>query len=178
MIAMRAVVVRSVRRSEAVAIRALRLRALADAPYAFSSFRARELARPDEFWQELARESEHGRSRATFVAVEGDEWIGMAGILTSSTDPGCGDVWGMWVAPSARNAGVGRLLMDSIRSWATTHGLERLRLSVSTSEQSAAARRFYETLGFTATGEQEEMKSDPALRADVMTFTLTEEPAD
>jgi GNAT superfamily N-acetyltransferase len=78
----------------------------------------------------------------------------------------------MWVAPSERRAGVGRQLMDSIRSWATTWGLERLQLSVSTSERSGPARRFYEALGFRATGEQEAMESDPSLLADVMTLTL------
>jgi GNAT superfamily N-acetyltransferase len=153
-------------------IRALRMRALADAPFAFSSSLAREVDRPEHFWHQLACESERALSKATFVAVDDEEWIGMAGVFTSPDDPGCGEVWGMWVAPSERRAGVGCQLMDSIRSWATTCGLERLQLSVSTSERSGPARRFYEALGFRATGEQEAMESDPSLLADVMTLTL------
>jgi GNAT superfamily N-acetyltransferase len=164
--------VRALREHEANQIRALRLCALADAPFAFSSSRERELDRPESFWHDLANESDGATSRATFVAVDDGRWIGMAGVLAFSDDPECGLVWGMWVAPSERRTGVGRQLMDSVRSWATTQGLKRLRLSVSNSERSGPARSFYEALGFRATGEQEPMESDPSLRADVMILTL------
>jgi GNAT superfamily N-acetyltransferase len=164
--------VRALREQEAEEIRALRLRALDDAPFAFSSSRARELDRPEDFWQRLARASEEALSQVTFVAVEDDRWVGMAGVFTPPDAPGCGQVWGTWVSPSARQAGVGRELMGSIRAWATQRGLEQLRLSVSTSERSGPARRFYEALGFRATGEQEAMDSDPTLCADVMTLAL------
>ena len=164
--------VRRLREHEVEEIRALRLRAIADSPFAFSSSYRRELDRPEDFWHQLARGSEQALSQVTFVAVEDEQWIAMAGVFVSQDDPRCGQVWGMWVAASAREAGIGRRLMDSIRTWATTRGLERLRLSVSNSERSGPARRFYEAIGFRATGEQEAMASDPALRADVMSLAL------
>jgi GNAT superfamily N-acetyltransferase len=164
--------VRSVQRNEASEIRALRLRAMADAPFAFSSSLAREVGRPPEFWDELARKSEESTSWATFVAVEDDVWVGMAGVFIAPDDPECGQVWGTWVDPGVRRGGIGRQLMAAIRAWATTHGLERLQLSVSTSDRSGPARDLYETLGFRRTGDQEPMESDPALRADVMALAL------
>lgn len=62
--------------------------------------------------------------------------------------------------------------MGSIKTWAATRGVQRLRLSVSNSERSGPARRFYEAVGFSPTGEKEEMASDPTLRADVMTLAI------
>lgn len=158
--------------ADAERLRELRLTTMRDAPYAFSSWYERERRRPDEFWQRLASESEHGSSGATFVAVDEGDWIGLAGVFADDVDRSCVCVWGMWVAPHVRRSGVGRRLICAIRGWAVEHGMETLRLSVSDSELSEPARLFYESLGFVATGEVEAMASDPSLRACVMTLAL------
>ncbi len=149
---------------------------MTDAPYAFSSWRQRELERPDEFWQRLARQSDEGISGITFIAVHDERWIGLAGVFVEEADESCGYVWGMWVAPGARRAGVGWRLIEAIRDWAVARGLDRLRLSVSSSPRSDPARRLYEKFGFEATGEDEPMASDPSLRAHEMTLWLTVTP--
>jgi GNAT superfamily N-acetyltransferase len=168
----REIEVRAVRADEAEQLPEVRLRAMEDAPYAFSSWYERELERPVEFWQRLARRSDEGTSGVTFVAVGEDGWNAVAGVFVEEDDDTCGYVWGMWVAPSARRAAIGRRLMASIHGWARSRGLDLLRLSVSSSEQSEPARRLYEAFGFTATGEHEPMASDPSLRADEMTLSL------
>ena len=71
-------VVRRVRPDEGLRLRALRLRALADAPSAFGSTLAREEAFPDDVWQERATSGAAGEDRVTYVAEDGDRWVGMA----------------------------------------------------------------------------------------------------
>jgi ribosomal protein S18 acetylase RimI-like enzyme len=60
-------------------------------------------------------------------------------------------VWGMYVAPEARQRGIGRALMFSAvecaRSWP---GVEQLRLAVVTANE--PARRLYQSLGFVVYG--------------------------
>ena len=70
--------VRQIRADEGPRLRALRLRALADSPWAFGSTLAREEAFPDAVWQERAALSAAGEDRVTFIAEDGDRWIGMA----------------------------------------------------------------------------------------------------
>jgi GrpB-like predicted nucleotidyltransferase (UPF0157 family)/GNAT superfamily N-acetyltransferase len=172
-----AVEIRPVHAHEAEQLRALRLATMADAPYAFASSYKRELERPAEFWERLARQTDEGVSGATFVAVDGDRWIGLAGVFVDAADPGCGYVWGTWVAPDTRGSGVGRGLVQAVRNWAIHKRLERLRLSVSDSPQSEPARRLYEAIGFKATGEYEPMTSDSTLRAHEMTLSLERHPS-
>jgi GNAT superfamily N-acetyltransferase len=170
--------VRPLRAGEVEEIRALRLRAVADAPFAFSSSHERELRRPDDFWQHLARQSDEALTGVTYVAVHGDQWVGMAGVFITDNEPNTGQIWGTWVDPASRRAGIGHQLMESIRAWAVTRGLRHLRLSVTDSERSAPARRLYAALGFQSTGDQEPLDSDPSLRADVMTLALSADQAD
>jgi hypothetical protein len=56
----------------------LRLRALADAPYAFSSTLEQEAAFPEEVWRRWA---EGGTASVDFIAREGGASIGMAAIF-------------------------------------------------------------------------------------------------
>jgi GNAT superfamily N-acetyltransferase len=169
--------IRPVRAHEADQLRALRLVTMTDAPYAFASSYKHELERPAEFWEHLTRETEEGGSGATFVAVDGDRWIGLAGVFVDTADPGCGYIWGTWVAPDMRSSGVGRGLVQAIRNWAIQKRLERLRLSVSDSPHSEPARHLYEAIGFEATGEYEPMASDPALSAHEMLLSLERHPS-
>lgn len=161
-----------VRAGDAERLRELRLGTMVDAPYAFSSSYEREWDRPDEFWQRLGSQSDEGVSGVTFVAVDEDRWIGLAGVFLDDADGSCGYVWGMWVAEHARRAGVGRRLIAAIQAWGTERGLTELRLSVSDSELSDPVRRLYESVGFLPTGEVEPMASHPSLRAHVMTLAL------
>lgn len=77
--------VRQIRADEGPRLRALRLRALADSPWAFGSTLAREEAFTDDVWQERAALSAAGEDRVTFIAEDDDRWIGMA---TGLMEPG------------------------------------------------------------------------------------------
>ena len=71
--------VRRVRKDDAARLREIRLRALREAPYAFSSWFEREADYPSDVWERRATDSGAAVDSAVFVAVEAERWFGMAG---------------------------------------------------------------------------------------------------
>jgi len=90
--------VRRVRADEWRELRALRLRALADAPDAFGTTVAEAEAEPDVAWQERAV----AEDRATFVAEVAGRLIGMAAGGTNPMEASAAGLYSMWVEPAAR----------------------------------------------------------------------------
>ncbi|HEY2321069.1 MAG TPA: GNAT family N-acetyltransferase [Solirubrobacteraceae bacterium] len=155
-----AVEVRAVRQSDAAPLRALRLRALADAPDAFAVAADEEATRPDAEWEALARDSECAESVVIYASIAGGRWMGMAAGRWHDRDRGIAHLWGMWVDPELRRRGVGERLVDAVRAWASAQGGGVLRLGVIAAEGDATP--FYEHLGFSRTGEVAPLRRDPA----------------
>jgi GNAT superfamily N-acetyltransferase len=153
--------VRRLRAGEGARLREIRLRALREAPYAFSSSLEVEEGESPEVWDGRAGRSGAGRREAIFVADDGGVWRGMAGAYLHAGDGTAAGVWGMWVAPDARRRGVGRALVEAVAGWARTRGATRLELSVT--DRAGAATALYAGLGFEPTGERRALPSDPAL---------------
>jgi GNAT superfamily N-acetyltransferase len=149
--------VRRARGSDATALRALRLRALADAPAAFASSLSDEAARPDSYWSELTQDA------VVFVAVEGQAWVGMAATRWFDREQGVVQLWGMWVDPAVRRCGLGERLVSEVDRWAGENGARALRLGVI--EGVADAEAFYRRLGFARTGETKRLSRDEAMTA-------------
>ena len=110
--------VRRVRPDEGLRLRALRLRALADAPWAFGSTLAREQAFAESVWHERTAQGAAGETAVTYVAEDAARWIGMATGLVSEALPSRLDLVGMFVEPDARGRGVGRALVETVLTWA------------------------------------------------------------
>ena len=153
-------------------LRDVRLRALEEAPYAFSSSYAREAALGAGFWTARVAESEAATTGAIFVALDAGRGVGMAGGFFPEDSPADAMLWGMWVEPSARQRGVGRELLRAVANWATDTGAERLRLALAQDEASRPAAALYRTLGFAETGEAEPLESDPSSIALLMSRAL------
>lgn len=125
--------------------RELRLRALAEDPYAFGSTLAQWSGSNDT-------EARWRRRLASvplnLVASIDDRAIGMA----SATSPVDGEteIISMWVAPEARTQGVGAALVGSIVTWARQHGVLRVGLDVRVGNVAAVA--LYESCGFVDVG--------------------------
>jgi hypothetical protein len=68
-------------------LREVRLRALADAPYASSSSLERESVLGPEFWERRVDESASGRDGVVFVATDGERSLGMAGGFFANGTP-------------------------------------------------------------------------------------------
>jgi GNAT superfamily N-acetyltransferase len=140
--------------------REVRLRALQDAPLAFGSTYARESQFSDEEWlQRVTRWN--GESGIGYLAMEGGHGCGIAGVLLEEEDGTCANLVSMWVAPTHRKCGAGRLLVNEIADWSRQRGVHVMRLMVTSSNESAM--QFYQRLGFSRTGRTEPYPNDLAL---------------
>ena len=133
--------------------RALRLRALRDAPDAFASTLASTLEREardgEAYWRGYFT-----RSGPTLIAEVDGIPAGMARVVVEDA-VGPADLFSMWVAPEARGRGVGAHLIRTALDWLGDHhpGMV-LRLAVV--ETNVPARRLYERCGFGVIGRNPE----------------------
>lgn len=121
--------------------RELRLRALADAPYAFRSTLAE--------WSGEGDTEARWRHRLMSVPLNLAASLGgnRAGMV-SATSPDQGEVEliSMWVAPEARRRGVGTTLIEAIVAWAHDEGAIRVALDVR--DDNTSAVDLYRSCGF------------------------------
>lgn len=125
--------------------RELRLRALAEAPYAFGSTLAE--------WTGSGDTEERWRNRLSSVPLNlvvslNGEPVGMAS-ATSPVDDEI-EVISMWVAPEARGRAVGAALIEAIVVWALEQRVSRVALDVR--ETNVSAINLYKRPGFVDVG--------------------------
>ena len=164
--------IRRIRADEGLRLRALRLRALAEAPTAFGSTLGREQAFPESVWHERASGSADGTDRTVFIVEEGDRWVGMAtGVARHQEGPGHSPMLiGMFVDSTQRGRGVGAALVQSVIEWALTLGAEHLYLWAVSANRPAIA--LYEKCGFRPSGETRPLEHTPSLREVLMRRSL------
>jgi GNAT superfamily N-acetyltransferase len=128
---------------------------LREAPYAFGSTYAREVAFTEEQWR-----GRISNRSVTYLAYlpENPEPVGLAGVYVEN---GVADVVSMWVRPSARGHGVGEALIGATADWAKARGYASLLLWVT--ESNTPARKLYDRCGFALTGQRQPLPSDPTL---------------
>jgi GNAT superfamily N-acetyltransferase len=153
-------------------LREVRLRALADAPYAFSSSLAREVDLSPGFWEERVVESELGKNGAVFIAIEDDRSVGMAGGFFVEEGSRVVMLWGMWVDPLARRGGLGQRLVGAVAGWARDAGADHVRLAVTDCDECRPAAVLYRKLGFVDTGEREPLDWNPSLITHVLSRSI------
>lgn len=146
--------------ASAMAFKATRLAALQDAPTAFGSTYARESPLTDAEWIERARKW-NGPQSVALLANDQGTYCGIAAGIVDPADPRHAYLVSMWVAPSHRERGVGRLLVTAVWNWACAHKFRELVLEVTDINTRAIA--FYKRLGFAATGRTRPYDNDPAL---------------
>jgi len=140
--------------------KSVRLRALLDAPHAFGSTYAKESQLNDLDWIKRV-ERWNGESGAGFLAMDGDTACGIAGSFLDQNDPTSAHLISMWTAPTHRQRGIGRLLVNDVLNWARGRNASILQLMVTSNNEPAI--RFYQRLGFTRTGRTEPYPNDPAV---------------
>ncbi len=147
--------VRRIATGEADLLRAVRLRALADAPLAFGSNHAREVAFPPDTWRNRARNGAASDRQATFFAVAPGATtpVGVATCVRDADEPDRAHLYGMWVAAEARGMGAGAALVEAVAAWARHAGARLVRTSVTVGNDGAA--RLYARAGFRDTGTRE-----------------------
>lgn len=137
---------RTIGPDDAAAFKALRLAALRECPTAFSSSYEEECDIP---LAEAAQRLAPNRDRAIFGAFEGDELVATVGLQREAGRKLAHKaiIWGVYVAPSFRERGIGRKLLERALAHATTMpDLLQVTLGVNTTNTAAIA--LYESVGF------------------------------
>jgi ribosomal protein S18 acetylase RimI-like enzyme len=137
--------------------KATRLRALEESPGAFGSNYAWESQLADSEWMKRIGRWNNGMG-VGYLAMDKGTPCGIAGCLLQDDDPTGAQLISMWVAPTHRRLGVGRLLVEEVIRWARSRGALRLQLMVTGRNESAI--RFYERLGFAFTGKTIPYRND------------------
>jgi len=144
----------------ALIFKAVRLRALQDTPSAFGSTYAKESQLADTEWVARAGNMDGERSIG-FLAIDVGAACGIAACFLDQADATQAHLISMWTAPTHRQRGVGRMLVDKLLEWTRERKVCALRLMVVCNNETAI--KFYEHLGFTRTGRTESYPNDPAL---------------
>lgn len=147
--------------------RALRLRALRDAPDAYQTTLAEAEARPEEIWQSMAALLANS-DRAQFLAV--DDRGEPHGSTFVRAEGQKGFIFAMWVNGEVRRQGAGRALVQATIDWHRARGAAEIELAVTAGN--TAARCLYEAFGFTFTGAREPMRPDSSLVSLTMRLPL------
>lgn len=147
--------IRAVEESELDRLQEIRLRALADAPYAFGSTYEREKDRTPEDYRSWIT------GGVTMVAEDEDGWHGLGWCRFDDEVPNLAHVLAMWVDPEHRGTKVGAQILQTLIDWAEARGSAAVRLGVT--EGNSPAEALYRSRGFVLTGEREPLTSDPTL---------------
>jgi len=157
----------------ALLFKAVRLRALADSPLAFSGTWARETRLSDEEWLERSRRwnGENAIGYLAFDTINQDDACGLVACYTDKDRAVLsGHIISMWVDPAYRRAGVGSMLIDRAKNWARTRGITQLTLMVTSVNQ--PAMDFYRRVGFQMSGRIGPYPNDPAILEHEMLLPL------
>jgi ribosomal protein S18 acetylase RimI-like enzyme len=140
--------VRQLRADEWATLRTVRLAALADAPGAFGSTMARELAFGEAEWRDRAA------TAPNFIAWDEDEPVGLVTVICRQNDgtdaPPEWELVSMWVSPDARGSGAADLLVSAVADVVRAESGQEVALWVA--DGNDRARAFYLRAGFRPTG--------------------------
>jgi GNAT superfamily N-acetyltransferase len=155
---------------DAAALQEVRLRALETDPLAYMSTYARESQWDDDLWQQWATTHAQGSSFATFLAFGERSRTAVGMIMVAELDEAAGEygVFALWVAPEAREQGLGGALVATAVEWARGVGAATLQLSVT----EEAAGRLYAAAGFAFDGRERPLYHAPEVRERGMTLVL------
>lgn len=155
--------------------KALRLRALADAPYAFGSTLAREEKRTDAAWKDRFIADESSWNLPVFAEVA-QEPVGLSWGRIERANPEIANLYQMWVAPTHRGLGLGRLLLNTVIAWAKEKNAHYLDLGVTVQDNNPAIQ-LYTRAGFRPIGEPEALRPDSTLMGQSMRLDLRNQNA-
>ncbi len=130
--------------------RRLRLAALRDAPEAFVSSYEQEEAYDEAFWR--LRMARSARLVATVDDTDGT--TGALGIVSvgQASEPDVAELFGLWVDPEQRGAGVAMKLVEAAARQARDDGRRAIKLWVATDNGRAVA--FFSSAGFRPADER------------------------
>jgi ribosomal protein S18 acetylase RimI-like enzyme len=164
------VVVRRLAAHEWPLYRALRLRALADAPDAFGMTLAEAELRTETDWAWVLNLGAASNRDLPLVAELAGSPAGLAWAKVDANEASRVNLFQVWVAPESRGHGLAAALLDAALAWARTTGAREMRLGVVCGND--AARRLYERAGLRAIGEPEPQRPGSSQMEQLMRLDL------
>jgi ribosomal protein S18 acetylase RimI-like enzyme len=146
------ITIRDLAESDWPTYRALRLAALLESPDAFVGTYADESQKGGEFWRNRIGQAHR------FVAEVDSTPVGVVGLGAHGDDPKDGEVFDLWVAPSARQAHVAMTLVAAAARQAAHEG--RTSLFFWVLSDSAPAIAFASNYGFRPTSQRRPSTED------------------
>jgi GNAT superfamily N-acetyltransferase len=147
----------------------LRLHALADSPDAFGSTLAKEQNRSDAEWTSRLAAGANSWDFPVVAEVAGEP-IGLAWGRIEKSNPHVANLYQMWVAPSHRCLGAGRMLLEAVIAWARAKNASCLELGVTCGD--SPARRLYTRAGFEPVGQPQLFRTGSELMGQMMRLKL------
>lgn len=138
--------IRLLREDEWQIYRDVRLAALRDAPDAFVARFEDEASYDEDFWRDRMTRAHR------LIAERGDEPVGTVSLGLHDVDPGTGEVFGLWTAPTVRGHHVAWSLVSTARTKAAEDSLRLLYFWVVS--DNAGAVGFASTFGFRPTTQR------------------------
>ncbi len=130
--------------------RSVRLSALEESPEAFAASAEEEQGFDEDLWRSRMR-----RSQRLLAEAEGEP-VGVASVGQASQDERVAELFGLWVAPTARGTGVATRLVQAGADTARTQGRSHLAYWVGTDNGRAVA--FASGFGFRPTDSRRPMR--------------------
>jgi GNAT superfamily N-acetyltransferase len=151
------VTVRPTRLEDAAMYRELRLEALRDHPVAFGMDYTEALTQPESHWEQRARDGAGTERSVLYVADAGARLVAMTGVFCEDRAKlrHSGMIWGVYVQPDWRGAGLSEALIEACVGWAQAKQLRILKLAVAVTN--APAIRRYLQCGFSVYGVEPEV---------------------
>lgn len=164
------VTIRRLQAQEWPAYRALRLRSLAEAPYAFGSSLATEEAWRPELWMARLHAAATSGRDCPLVAEANGVLRALVWAKCDAEEACAVNLFQMWVAPEARGRGVAAALLQDAIAWARSIGAQRIRLGVVGGNEAAA--RLYARAGFRDVGAPAPLRPGSAALEQTMQLEL------
>src|SRR5262249_57467397 len=107
-----------------------------------------------------ASDADHLWDRPVVAEID-REPVALAWGRIDQANPDVANLYQMWVAPSHRRLGVGKMLLEAVIAWARARNSRYLDLTVTCGDNSAM--RLYIRAGFQATGEAQPFRAGSEL---------------
>jgi ribosomal protein S18 acetylase RimI-like enzyme len=138
-------VIRRIKIGESNLYKEIRLRALLDAPYAFSTTYESALKRSTESWEKQANDAAQGSDRALFFVIN-EKPVGLSALYRSSNNQQLGEIKQVWISPEYRGKGIADNLLLELINWGKANDYKLIEANVIKGNERAI--RFYEKNGF------------------------------
>ena len=166
-----AYVIRRLQPQEWQAYRAIRLRALEEAPDAFCATLAEAQAWDIGEWAARLERAATSGIDCPLAAEQDGAPVGLLWAKVDADHPDRVNLFQVWVAPECRGRGVASALLDEALAWARARGARAVHLGVNRANTHVV--RLYERAGFEAIGAPRPMREGSSNMEQQMRLLLT-----